>query len=80
MAELTISSDEIRTELDDYASSSRPELSREEVGTVTSASDGIPIAEGLPSTMPNDLLDPEDRGMCLAIHSHLPHTGAAPLP
>ncbi|MFC4335690.1 F0F1 ATP synthase subunit alpha [Salininema proteolyticum] len=57
MAELTISSDEIRSALDDYVSSYRPEVSREEVGTVTQAGDGIAIVEGLPSAMANELLE-----------------------
>jgi F-type H+-transporting ATPase subunit alpha len=57
MAELTISSDEIRSALDAYVSSYRPEISREEVGVVTEASDGIAIVEGLPSAMYNEILE-----------------------
>lgn len=57
MAELTISSDEIRSALDDYISSYRPEISKEEIGVVTTAGDGIAIVEGLPSTMANELLE-----------------------
>ncbi|MFD0560481.1 ATP synthase F1 subcomplex alpha subunit [Stackebrandtia endophytica] len=57
MAELTISSDEIRNALDAYVSSYRPEVSREEVGVVTEAGDGIAIVEGLPSTMFNEILE-----------------------
>ncbi len=68
MAELTISSDEIRSALDDYVSSYRPEITREEVGTVTSAGDGIAIVEGLPSTMANELLEFEGGVMGLALN------------
>ena len=41
MAELTISSDEIRSAIANYTSSYSAEASREEVGVVTSAADGI---------------------------------------
>ena len=41
MAELTISSDEIRGALERYVSSYSPEVSREEVGIVSDAGDGI---------------------------------------
>nr|WP_280176818.1 F0F1 ATP synthase subunit alpha [Stackebrandtia albiflava] len=54
---MTISSDEIRSALDAYVSSYRPEISREEVGVVTEAGDGIAIVEGLPSTMFNEILE-----------------------
>src|SRR5919107_1183517 len=57
MAELTISSDEIRGALERYVSSYTPEISREEVGIVTEAGDGIAKVEGLPSTMANELLE-----------------------
>ncbi|GAB3222139.1 F0F1 ATP synthase subunit alpha [Glycomyces halotolerans] len=68
MAELTISSDEIRSALDDYVSSYRPDVSREEVGTVTSAGDGIAFVEGLPSAMANELLEFEGGVMGLALN------------
>ena len=57
MAELTISSDEIRGALERYVSSYTPEISREEVGIVTDAGDGIAHVEGLPSTMANELVE-----------------------
>src|SRR3954464_8763891 len=57
MAELTISSDEIRGALERYVSSYAPEVSREEVGVVSDAGDGIAHVEGLPSTMANELLE-----------------------
>ncbi|MCH7231432.1 F0F1 ATP synthase subunit alpha [Glycomyces sp. L485] len=76
MAELTISSDEIRSALDDYVSSYRPEISREEVGTVTSAGDGIAIVEGLPSAMANELLEFEGGVMGLALNLDVREIGA----
>lgn len=57
MAELTISSDEIRSAIEKYVSSYSPEVSREEVGTVAETYDGIAIVEGLPGTMTNELLE-----------------------
>jgi F-type H+-transporting ATPase subunit alpha len=57
MAELTISSDEIRGALERYVSSYAPQISREEVGVVTDAGDGIAHVEGLPSTMASELLE-----------------------
>jgi len=56
MAELTISSEEIRSALDDYVRSYSPEVTREEVGTVAETGDGIARVEGLPSAMTNELL------------------------
>ncbi|MFN2497415.1 MAG: F0F1 ATP synthase subunit alpha [Pseudonocardiaceae bacterium] len=56
MAELTISSDEIRSAIENYVTSFSTETSREEVGAVTYAGDGIARVEGLPSTMTNELL------------------------
>jgi F-type H+-transporting ATPase subunit alpha len=60
MAELTISADEIRTALQRYVSSYTPEISREEVGVVSDAGDGIAHVEGLPSAQANELLEFED--------------------
>jgi len=68
MAELTISSDEIRGALERYVSSYTPELSREEVGTVADAGDGIAHVEGLPSAMANELLEFEDGTLGVALN------------
>ncbi|GAA2162758.1 MULTISPECIES: F0F1 ATP synthase subunit alpha [Glycomyces] len=76
MAELTISSDEIRSALDAYVSSYRPEITREEVGTVTSAGDGIAVVEGLPSVMANELLEFEGGVMGLALNLDVREIGA----
>jgi F-type H+/Na+-transporting ATPase subunit alpha len=56
MAELTISSDEIRSAVENYVTSFSTDTSREEVGVVTYAGDGIARVEGLPSAMTNELL------------------------
>jgi F-type H+/Na+-transporting ATPase subunit alpha len=68
MAELTISSDEIRSALERYVSSYAPETSREEVGVVADAGDGIAHVEGLPSTMANELLEFEDGTLGVALN------------
>ncbi|HEY2669254.1 MAG TPA: F0F1 ATP synthase subunit alpha [Rugosimonospora sp.] len=68
MAELTISSDEIRGALERYVTSYKPEISREEVGAVTDAGDGIAHVEGLPSTMTNELLEFEDGTLGVALN------------
>jgi F-type H+-transporting ATPase subunit alpha len=67
MAELTISADEIRSAIQSYVTDYKPDVSREEVGTVTEAGDGIARVEGLPSVMTNELLEFESgvRGLAL---------------
>ncbi|MFI6997998.1 F0F1 ATP synthase subunit alpha [Nocardia sp. NPDC050175] len=57
MAELTISSDEIRSAIESYTQSYTPETSIEEVGVVTDTADGIAHVSGLPSAMANELLE-----------------------
>src|SRR5258707_15140936 len=76
MAELTISSDEIRGALERYVSSYKPEISREEVGTVADAGDGIAHVEGLPSTMTNELLEFEDGTLGVALNLDVRDIGA----
>ena len=68
MAELTISAEEIRTALEGYVSSYSPEASREEVGIVADAGDGIAHVEGLPSVMTNELLEFESGTLGLALN------------
>ncbi|NEK57403.1 F0F1 ATP synthase subunit alpha [Geodermatophilus sabuli] len=67
MAELTISADEIRSAIQNYVTDYSPDVSREEVGIVTEAGDGIARVEGLPSVMTNELLEFESgvRGLAL---------------
>src|SRR5215831_16749490 len=58
MAELTIRPDEIRDALANFIQAYEPEgASRQEVGVVTDAGDGIAHVEGLPSAMANELLE-----------------------
>ncbi|MEV0727280.1 F0F1 ATP synthase subunit alpha [Polymorphospora sp. NPDC050346] len=76
MAELTISSEEIRGALERYVSSYTPDISREEVGTVSDAGDGIAHVEGLPSTMANELLEFEDGTLGVALNLDVREIGA----
>ncbi|MCA0146406.1 F0F1 ATP synthase subunit alpha [Blastococcus sp. LR1] len=64
---MTISADEIRSAIQNYVTEYSPDVSREEVGTVTEAGDGIARVEGLPSVMTNELLEFESgvRGLAL---------------
>src|SRR4029077_4932823 len=58
MAELTIRPDEIRDALAGVVPGEEPEgASRQEVGLVADAGDGIAHVEGLPSAMANELLE-----------------------
>jgi F-type H+-transporting ATPase subunit alpha len=68
MAELTISSDEIRGALERYISSYTPDVSKQEVGVVTEAGDGIARVEGLPSTMASELLEFADGTVGVALN------------
>ncbi|NYJ02072.1 F-type H+-transporting ATPase subunit alpha [Nocardioides thalensis] len=68
MTELSIRPDEIRDALAKYVADYQPAAaSKEEVGTVASAGDGIARVSGLPSAMANELLEFEDgtRGLAL---------------
>lgn len=56
MAELTISADDIQSAIEEYVGSFTSDTSREEVGTVVDAGDGIAHVEGLPSVMTQELL------------------------
>jgi len=58
MAELTIRPDEIRDALASFVEAYKPDAaSREEVGVVAEAGDGIARVEGLPSAMASELLE-----------------------
>ncbi|MGZ4513787.1 MAG: F0F1 ATP synthase subunit alpha [Mycobacterium sp.] len=57
MAELTISADDIQSAIEEYVGSFTSDTSREEVGTVIDAGDGIAHVEGLPSVMTQELLE-----------------------
>jgi len=67
MADLSISPNEIRDALKDFAKSYEPAAaSRTEIGHVIDAGDGIAHVEGLPSVMANELLKFEDGTLGLA--------------
>lgn len=69
MTELSIRPEEIRDALDNFVQSYEPgAASREEVGRVTDAGDGIAHVEGLPSAMTNELLQFEDGTLGLALN------------
>ena len=76
MAELTIRPEEIRDALDQFVQSYDPDAaSREEVGRVTDAGDGIAHVEGLPSVMTNELLQFEDGTLGLALNLDVHEVG-----
>src|SRR5262245_9349802 len=79
MAELTISSDEIRNALERYVSSYTPEISREEVGVVADAGDGIAHVEGLPSTMASELLEFADGTLGVSLNLDVREIGVVVL-
>jgi F-type H+-transporting ATPase subunit alpha len=67
MAELSISPDEIRDALKDFAASYEPnQAEKTEVGSVVDAADGIAHVEGLPGVMANELVRFEDGTLGLA--------------
>ena len=80
MAELTIRPEEIRDALERFVSSYTPDIaSREEVGRVTEAGDGIARIEGLPSTMANELLRFADGTLGIALNLDVREIGAVVL-
>ena len=80
MAELTIRPEEIRDALDSFVASYDPgTASREEVGRVTEAGDGIARVEGLPSVMANELLRFEDGTLGLALNLDVREIGVVVL-
>jgi len=69
MADITISPDEIRDALKDFAASYQPSAAAAtEVGTVIDAADGIAHVEGLPGAMANELLRFADGTLGLALN------------
>ncbi len=76
MAELTISSEEIRSAISSYVSSLETDTSREEVGTVSDTGDGIAHVEGLPSAMTNELLEFEGGTLGVALNLDVRDIGA----
>ncbi|MET3960733.1 F-type H+-transporting ATPase subunit alpha [Marmoricola sp. OAE513] len=69
MTELSIRPEEIRDALQRFVADYKPEAaSKEEVGTVAEAADGIARVTGLPSCMANELLEFEDGTLGLALN------------
>src|SRR5688572_24524506 len=69
MTELSIRPDEIRDALAKYVADFKPDAaSKEEVGTVATAGDGIARVSGLPSAMANELLEFEDGTLGIALN------------
>src|SRR4029078_9034863 len=69
MTELSIRPEEIRDALQKYVADYQPEAaSKEEVGTVAQAGDGIARVSGLPSAMANELLEFEDGTLGIALN------------
>jgi F-type H+-transporting ATPase subunit alpha len=80
MTELTIRPEEIRAALDSFVQSYEPgAATREEVGRVTEAGDGIARVEGLPSVMANELLRFEDGTLGLALNLDVREIGVVVL-
>ena len=79
MTELSIRPDEIRDAIAQYVSSYTPETTREEVGRVAEAGDGIARVEGLPSVMTNELLEFEGGVLGLALNLDVREIGAVVL-
>ena len=76
MTELSIRPEEIRDALDQFVQSYEPSAaSREEVGRVVDAGDGIAHVEGLPSVMTNELLEFEDGTLGLALNLDVHEVG-----
>src|SRR6187551_2029413 len=69
MTELSIRPEEIRDALQRFVADYKPEsASKEEVGTVAEAADGIARVSGLPSVMANELLEFEDGTQGIALN------------
>jgi F-type H+/Na+-transporting ATPase subunit alpha len=80
MTELTIRPEEIRAALDSFVQSYEPgAATREEVGRVTEAGDGIARVEGLPSVMASELLRFEDGTLGLALNLDVREIGVVVL-
>ncbi|WP_010149159.1 F0F1 ATP synthase subunit alpha [Serinicoccus profundi] len=76
MTELSIRPEEIRDALDQFVQSYEPgTASREEVGRVVDAGDGIAHVEGLPSVMTNELLEFADGTLGLALNLDVHEVG-----
>ncbi len=76
MTELTIRPEEIREVISRHVAEYSPETTREEIGRVVEAGDGIARVEGLPSAMANELLEFEGGIRGLALNLDVREIGA----
>jgi F-type H+/Na+-transporting ATPase subunit alpha len=79
MTELTIRPEEIREAIERHVQAYTPQTSREEVGRVSEAGDGIARVEGLPSAMASELLEFEDGTLGLALNLDVREIGVVVL-
>ncbi len=80
MTELTIRPEDIQEALQRFVADYKPEdATREEVGTVAEAMDGIARVEGLPSAMANELLEFEDGTLGIALNLDIREIGVVVL-
>ena len=80
MTELTIRPEEIQEALQRFVIDYKPDdATREEVGTVAEAMDGIARVEGLPSAMANELLEFEDGTLGIALNLDVREIGVVVL-
>jgi F-type H+/Na+-transporting ATPase subunit alpha len=79
MAELTIRPEEIRDAIERHVAEYKPAASKEEVGRVVEAGDGIARVEGLHSAMTNELLEFDDGTLGLAQNLDLREIGVVVL-
>ncbi|MDP9318359.1 MAG: F0F1 ATP synthase subunit alpha [Actinomycetota bacterium] len=80
MTELTIRPEDIQEALQRFVNDYKPEdATREEIGTVAEAMDGIARVEGLPSAMANELLEFEDGTLGIALNLDVREIGVVVL-
>jgi len=79
MTELTIRPEDIRDAIERNVASFSPDTSREELGRVIIAGDGIARVEGLPSVMTNELLEFEDGTLGVALNLDVGEIGVVVL-
>ena len=79
MTELTIRAEDIREAIERNVASFSPDTSREELGRVIIAGDGIARVEGLPSVMTNELLEFEDGTLGVALNLDVGEIGVVVL-
>ena len=79
MTELTIRPEDIRDAIEANVASFSPDTTREELGRVLIAGDGIARVEGLPSVMTNELLEFEDGTLGVALNLDIGEIGVVVL-